>query len=312
MPLEFLGLNFNTMLSDLGPLKGMPLRDLSVVETAVTDLTPLEGMELRTLGVSPERIEKGMDAIRTMASLKQIRVQHGGDPAFVLTPAEFWKRYDAGEWAEKRKEWLARRAAKPRVAKAARVKTPPAFDGKLGEGEYGAAERQGGFVILGSGRSAPTATEFAVAYDDRKLYILIVASEKDPPAVLAQKANVLWLRDHLEVFVDANHDRLDYVQFGFDLAGQSIEILGGPGKPPTGVRSEKSGWKVAVAQSRDAFLCELAVPFRALGIEPPKPGDKWGLNVCRQRGADGDQGLTQWNRTDQLFHEPQNFGELEF
>jgi hypothetical protein len=123
---------------------------------------------------------------------------------------------------------------------------------------------------------------------------------------------VLWLRDHLEVFVDAKHARQDYVQLGFDFAGQHKENLGGPGKPATGVRGEQSEWKVAVGQAKDAFGCELSVPFRALGIEPPKPGDRWGLNVCRQRGADGDRGLSQWSRTDQLFHEPQNYGELEF
>ena len=48
MPLKFLYLE-NTNISDLTPLKGMPLEGLNLDNTNVSDLTPLKGMPLKLL-----------------------------------------------------------------------------------------------------------------------------------------------------------------------------------------------------------------------------------------------------------------------
>ena len=39
---------FNTQVSDISPLKGMPLTDLLIQGTRVSDLAPLRGMQLRS------------------------------------------------------------------------------------------------------------------------------------------------------------------------------------------------------------------------------------------------------------------------
>jgi len=93
MKLTKLGIS-GSRVRDLTPLRGMPLKEFSVISSFVTDLTPLQGMELREISFSPKRITQGMDALRRMKSLVKISVEYQA----AYTPAEFWKRYDAGEF----------------------------------------------------------------------------------------------------------------------------------------------------------------------------------------------------------------------
>ena len=51
MPLKVLWL-INTNVSDLTPLKGMPLEELDLVNTNISDLTPLKGMPLEWLDLA--------------------------------------------------------------------------------------------------------------------------------------------------------------------------------------------------------------------------------------------------------------------
>ena len=119
MPLRSLTAVFNHQLRDLGPLqglrltslslrscgglcdltalKGMPLTTLNLVYCGkLQDLTPLAGLELREISLTPKHITKGMDGLRQMKSLKRIGVEWNLDQT--MPAAEFWKKYDAGEF----------------------------------------------------------------------------------------------------------------------------------------------------------------------------------------------------------------------
>ncbi|MGA2031345.1 MAG: hypothetical protein ABSG68_03745, partial [Thermoguttaceae bacterium] len=85
-----------TKVSDLSPLKGMPLNTLDCIDAPVSDLSPLEGMNLTALCFTPRNVTKGIDLIRQMKSLKTITVSYG--QADVFPSDEFWKKYDAGEF----------------------------------------------------------------------------------------------------------------------------------------------------------------------------------------------------------------------
>jgi serine/threonine protein kinase len=88
MPLTFLSLQECSSVSDLTPLKGMPLSSLHLSDCPnVKDLTPLQGMNLTEIYLNLPA--KGMDVLREMKSLVRINQ---------LPPAEFWKKYDAGEF----------------------------------------------------------------------------------------------------------------------------------------------------------------------------------------------------------------------
>ncbi len=87
-----------TQVGDAGlaQFKGMPLRELNIDNTAITDLTPLQGMPLEDIRLTPKNITRGLDVLRDMKSLKTIGIAwNQAWPA-----AEFWERYDKGEFKE--------------------------------------------------------------------------------------------------------------------------------------------------------------------------------------------------------------------
>jgi len=95
MPLRGLFIEGCLRVHDLSPLKGMPLTWLSINGCArVTDLTPLENMQLTGLLFTPIYITKGMDIVRNMETIRWIGVSSQDR----MSPATFWKKYDAGEF----------------------------------------------------------------------------------------------------------------------------------------------------------------------------------------------------------------------
>jgi internalin A len=88
----------DTPLSDLRVLRGMPLQRLNIAGTQVTDLRPLAGLNLTRLIFTPTRITDGLEVIRGMAALQELDVTFR-EPAR-LTPEEFWRKYDAGEFSD--------------------------------------------------------------------------------------------------------------------------------------------------------------------------------------------------------------------
>jgi serine/threonine protein kinase len=116
MPLTSLDLFGSDLVSDLTPLRGMQLTFFSTTSNRVTDLTPLQGMPLKTLvfghcaGIrdltplqdseltdlrcGPGPVAANLGHLRRVKSLKTIEVTERGR----FAAAEFWKRYDAGEF----------------------------------------------------------------------------------------------------------------------------------------------------------------------------------------------------------------------
>ena len=94
MPLIRLNLSNCTEVRTLEPLKGMPINSLVIGGTGVADLTPLQGMKLESVGLTPKNITQGLDILRSMESLKTI----GGNAVQSWPAAEFWARYDKGEF----------------------------------------------------------------------------------------------------------------------------------------------------------------------------------------------------------------------
>ncbi len=123
MKLKLLGCS-GTKITDLSPLKGMPLETLQLQKTKVTDLSALRGMPLTDLrlhdctdltDLSPLAEAKeltsltlpagaqNIDFLRAFPRLERISFKedwkNGGRPD--KTAAEFWKEYDAKNPAAK-------------------------------------------------------------------------------------------------------------------------------------------------------------------------------------------------------------------
>jgi Leucine-rich repeat (LRR) protein len=80
MPLEVLTM-IDTPVSDLSPLQGMSLKDVSIDGSKVTDLSPLRGMPLTRIRLS-FRPEHDTELVRSLTTLQVINEK----PA-----ADFWK-----------------------------------------------------------------------------------------------------------------------------------------------------------------------------------------------------------------------------
>jgi hypothetical protein len=75
----------------------LPLEYVWLSDSWVSDLSPLSELEdLTDLNFTPKDITKGLDAIRQMPSIRRI---DGVWPP-QMPPAEFWKKYDAGEFGK--------------------------------------------------------------------------------------------------------------------------------------------------------------------------------------------------------------------
>ena len=75
-------------------MTGMPLVGVSIDNTGITDLTPLQDMPLEDIRLTPKGITQGLDILRKTKSLKTIGIDYNQSwPA-----AEFWERYDKGEF----------------------------------------------------------------------------------------------------------------------------------------------------------------------------------------------------------------------
>lgn len=76
---------------DLSALRNLPLKDLNIRGSGVTDLSPLEGLALEHIQFDPERITKGLEALRAIKSLRQI---NRSDAEF------FWDEHDGKQSSE--------------------------------------------------------------------------------------------------------------------------------------------------------------------------------------------------------------------
>ncbi len=88
-------------VTDLTPLRSLPLTHLDIAGCrGIKDLTPLAGLNLQTIRLDPKIIRTGMEVLRPMRSLRTIRVYEGDGKEREMTPEQFWKKYDAGEFKQ--------------------------------------------------------------------------------------------------------------------------------------------------------------------------------------------------------------------
>ena len=204
-------------------------------------------------------------------------------------------------------------------ASAARVAVAPKIDGTVTEGEYGSAQFNGNFVDY-QGRGVPAhGTRFLLAYDDHALYVAVIAEESETEAITVEpreRDGDLWKDDSVELFIDATFDRITYNQFATNTEGAQLDSIGGPDHGQYGDLKWDSEWSVATKIAGYNYFVEFAIPFASLGVSAPKPGDQWGLNVCRSRQVEGKTTdvleMGAWSIPYANFHVPSHFGIVTF
>jgi hypothetical protein len=207
---------------------------------------------------------------------------------------------------------LTLQAAPPPAVSALRVERAPTLDAKLDDPAWREARWQEGFTELETGKPAAAPTRFAVAYDDRCLYVAIRATEPNLDTLeanaMARDSHDVSRDDRVEVFVAPGTQRTDYYQFQVNSKGVVADAAG---RQSGTVReaSWNSGVKAATSLADGEWIVEMAVPLVDMELGTLTPGD-WGINVARVRWAGGSEQLSTFVPMNGSLQQPALFASL--
>ena len=197
--------------------------------------------------------------------------------------------------------------AKPRVIEVSRSPGGILVDGPSGEEWWRGAALADQFYLLGAPGISEARTTAKLLYDDDNLYVAFICDEpaRKKPLILGAAP---WSDDSVEVWVDVNRDRKTFRQVIVNAANNKVEY-GEAGPTPIGATS------AVYVDTGKRWMVEVVIPFKGLGVEPPKPGDEWRLSLCRYRpaGTGFNTQMIVWAPLKAKgFHDLANFGTMIF
>lgn len=179
------------------------------------------------------------------------------------------------------------------------------IDGKLNEPLWKTATLLSDFQPPQADGKARFQTETRIAYDSQSLYLSFICHEPELSGLLTnvtRRDGDVWDDDSVEIFLDTNLDRKTYYQF---VINANAVIYDGVGRDGTW-----NGQCMAKAsRGTDAWILEVGIPWKTMGMDAPEPGTRIGFEVTRSR-AQAPSELTQWAPTFTGNHAPDRFGTI--
>jgi len=167
-------------------------------------------------------------------------------------------------------------------------------------------------------------TEAKVLYDDNFLYVAFRSADSNIWATYKQRDRHLWDEEVVEVFVQADPEQSNYLEFEVNPLGTMLDIYLLDIRKPLHYQSwnsEKLKWGVHVNGTVDGksgdleWTCEIAIPMEDIVMAshlPPRAGDRWRMNLYRMEQKPVPA-LLAWSPTfKDDFHLPDKFGEIVF
>jgi hypothetical protein len=195
---------------------------------------------------------------------------------------------------------------------------------ELDDAEWGRA-RAVRLTRYWSGEAAPPARqcEARLLWDERALYVRFVCEQREPLIVNAspqceRKTIGLWERDVCEMFVAPRADDVErYLEFEVAPTGEWLDLaLHTTAKGRDTEWDFHSGMTAAARIAADSITLAMRVPWDAFGgVEVPRAGERWRVNLFRCIGAGSTRGYLAWQPThapEPNFHVPEKFGWLLF
>ena len=204
-----------------------------------------------------------------------------------------------------------------------RAQTPIRVDGILDDAAWSKTPLLGPFVNNRDGSASPLITEVRVLYDDKFLYFASRFVDDNIWATMKHRDDHLWTEEVVEVFLEADPRQTSYIELEVNPLGALIDIFLLDIRKPLHYESwnsEKIQWVVHVDGTVDGkpgdkeWTCEIALPMEDVVPAPnipPKPGDRWRLNMYRVEQLP-DKAMLAWSPTGKDFHQPARFGEIVF
>jgi hypothetical protein len=177
---------------------------------------------------------------------------------------------------------------------ARQIKEAIKIDGKLDEAAWKKAMRSPAFVDIVSGGRARLMTTVQALWDDKNLYLAFTCQDNDIWSTLKKRDDKLWTQEAVEIFIDANGDKKDYIELQINPQGAIFDSY------LPSYRKNDNGWnsqmKVAVkvdgtvdkrGDKDKSWVVELALPLKdAKGkgtyeLKTPTVGTVWRANFIR-------------------------------
>jgi hypothetical protein len=200
-----------------------------------------------------------------------------------------------------------------------RISKPPAVDGAFDDPAWSAIPAEWfletgiGFDNMRNWEVAATVM-YKIAYDSENLYVIARVLEAGTRGILPKGAD-FWQSNALELFLQPPGPKRPYIQIGLSPHGESWVAQFTPLDENPHHRETKAwklpGLKTKSRISGDAWVLEAAIPFKDLGVPPPKAGDAWRGNLAYTARQPIQQNLS-WAYVWPLFYWDYRFGNFEF
>jgi hypothetical protein len=215
----------------------------------------------------------------------------------------------------------AQQSGKP-VYEVLRTAAPVVVDGKLDEPAWSGVPSLR-FVNNRDGSPATLKTEAWIVFDDKFIYFGSRFVDENIWSTFKKRDEHLWTEEVVEVFIQPDAAKRNYIELEVNPLGTMIDIYLLDIRKPLRYESwnsEKLQWAVQVNGTVDGkpgdkeWTCEMALPMEDIVTAPnipPKPGDRWRLNMYRVEKLPERASLA-WAPTEKDFHRPDMFGEIVF
>jgi len=210
-----------------------------------------------------------------------------------------------------------------------RAGTPIKIDGKLDEPAWLAAPDFGKFHFPWWKQGKQEQTIAKMLWDDKNLYVACLCQDAHITARHKERDGKIPEDDCFEVMIAPHLDKpLVYFNLEWNVVGGLVDNFrpNGP-RQPRAPRWDAEGVQIAGtyvgtlnddSDTDQYWIAEVAIPLgnfaSVAGHSPPRPGERWRLNLNRHGGATNLQ-YSQWSPGDTptpAFHTPHRFGEVTF
>ena len=188
----------------------------------------------------------------------------------------------------------ARALKEGKVVRAFRiVGTPPAIDGRLNDEAWLVAQAATDLVQRDpdNGRPMTETTRFQVAYDDRYIYVAVVADDSTPAPIAAGlgRRDELPSTDNITIGFDPRHDHLTAFVFRTNpSSGQFDFALNDDDRMD---RDYNAVWEVQSQITDVGWTAEFRIPFSQMRFSASAvPGQIWGFQAQRYIRRKNEEG----------------------
>ncbi|MFH0963115.1 MAG: carbohydrate-binding family 9-like protein [Planctomycetota bacterium] len=209
---------------------------------------------------------------------------------------------------------------------------PPPIDGRISPKAWDLAEAVP-LMLADTGKTPVQPTEVRLLYDDAYLYVAFHCVDDEIWGTFTKRKEHVCSEEAVEVFIDPAASGRYYCEIEVSPRNTIYDLwnLNDPRCSPA-VRHLED-WtcqKLRTAVHVEGELnsrtgndkywnCELSIPFAEMhgaANIPPKPGDRWRVNlyrIDRRSRSRGSDEYSAWAKVDKIdFHQPGKFGELLF